>query len=259
MPRRARSMSASNYMHVIVRGNGKQLLFEDTNDYRYYLRKLEFYCMDTEVLVCAYCLMDNHVHLLVKGELKSISLLMKKLGVSYSWYYNKKYDRVGHLFQDRFKSEPIEDEAYFLIVFRYILNNPQKAGVCSVAQYPWSSYRYYDYPLPFMDLSMVHELLGSNKRYKEYIEDGNEDTGLEYSEVRHSDAWAKEEIIRCIGITNGTALQNYSKKERDAALVKLKGRGLSVRQISRLTGIGRNIIQVAGKTDIENKSKEPSP
>ncbi len=113
MPRRARSMSASNYMHVIVRGNGKQLLFEDTNDYRYYLRKLEFYCMDTEVLVCAYCLMDNHVHLLVKGELKSISLLMKKLGVSYSWYYNKKYDRVGHLFQDRFKSEPIEDEAYF--------------------------------------------------------------------------------------------------------------------------------------------------
>ena len=56
----------------------QQLLFEDTNDYRYYLRKLEFYCMDTEVLVCAYCLMDNHVHLLVKGELKSISLLMKK-------------------------------------------------------------------------------------------------------------------------------------------------------------------------------------
>ena len=58
--------------------------------------------------------MDNHVHLLVHGESTSIILLMKKIGVSYSGYFNKKYDRVGHLFQDRYRSEPVEDEKYLL-------------------------------------------------------------------------------------------------------------------------------------------------
>ncbi len=251
MPRRARKMSASHYMHIIVIGIGRQLLFEDIYDYRYYLEKLEYYCMETNVRVCAYCLMDNHVHLLVKGEATSIVLLMKKIGVSYAWYYNKKYERVGHLFQDRYKSEPIENEAYLLNVFRYILKNPQKAGICSAAYYTWNSYRYYDEPLPFMDLSAIRELLGDFGQYKEFIEQEDEDQGLEYSEVRHSDAWAKEEIKRYLGISSGTALQSYSKKERDAALVKLKEHGLSARQISRLTGIGRCVVQNAGKIRIK--------
>ncbi len=247
MPRRARNISTSGYVHVIVRGNGKQLLFEDSNDYRHYLRKLESYCIDTEVRVCAYCLMDNHVHLLIKGDSSAIMLLMKKIGVSYSWYYNKKYDRVGHLFQDRYKSEVIENEAYLLTVFRYILKNPQKAGICSAAYYPWNSYTYYDAPLPFMELSTIRELLGDFREYKEFIEQEDDDQGLEYSESRHTDIWAKEEIKRCLGIPSGTVLQNYGKKERDLALVKLKERGLSERQISRITGIGRSIVQNAGK------------
>ncbi len=251
MPRRARSISASGYVHLIVRGIGKQLLFEDAHDYRYYLDKLKLYCMDTGVRVCAYCLMDNHVHLLVKGEASSIVLLMKKIGVSYSWYYNKKYDRVGHLFQDRYKSEPIENETYLLTAFRYILKNPQKAGICSADQYPWNSYRYYDEPLPFMDLSTIKNLLGNSRQYKEFIEQSDEDQGLEYHEVRHSDDWAKEEIKICLGISSGTVLQSYNKKERDLALVKLKERGLMARQISRLTGIGRSIVQNAGKSYIK--------
>lgn len=247
MPRRARIMSASGYMHIIVRGIGKQLLFEDDYDYRYYLAKLERYCMDTEVRVCAYCLMDNHVHLLVRGEHESIVLLMKKIGVSYSWYYNKKYEREGHLFQDRYKSEPIENEAYFLTAFRYILKNPQKAGICSAMQYPWNSYRYYDNPLPFMDLSAIHSLLGDFRNYSKYIEGEDEDKGLEHSRNRHGDSWAKEIMKRYLGIESGTTLQKYSKEDRNAALAKLKEHGLSVRQISRLTGIGRNIVQTAGK------------
>ena len=245
MPRQARKMSASRYMHIIVRGIGKQLLFEDVYDYRHYLEKLEYYCMDTNVRVCAYCLMDNHVHLLVKGEPSSIVLLMKKIGVSYSWYYNKKYEKVGHLFQDRYKSEPIENEVYLLNVFRYILKNPQKAGICSAANYPWNSYRYYDKPLPFMDLAAIRALLGNFSQYQDFIEQESEEPVLEYNEIRHNDAWAKEEIKRSLGISSGTVLQSYSKNERDAALVKLKERGLSARQISRLTGLGRSIVQNA--------------
>ena len=247
MPRHARNKSASGYMHVIARGIGKQLLFEDEYDYKYYLKKLEQYCMDTEVRVCAYCLMDNHVHLLVKGESEAIVLLMKKIGVSYSWYYNKKYDRVGHLFQDRYKSEPIENEKYLLTAFRYILKNPEKAGICRTARYPWNSFWYYDKPLQYMDLSVVKAALGDFAQYREFIEQEEDDQGLEYSETWHSDARAKELMEKCLGVSSGTVLQNYGREERDAALIKLKECGLTVRQIERLTGVGRNIVQNAGR------------
>ena len=120
MPRMARTMSVSGYMHVVVRGIGKQILFEETKDYEHYLERLERYSLETGVKVCAYCLMGNHVHILLHGELASIALLMKKLGVSYSGYYNRKYDRSGHLFQDRYRSEPVNDERYLLTVFRYM-------------------------------------------------------------------------------------------------------------------------------------------
>lgn len=247
MPRHARNKSASGYMHIIVRGIGKQLLFEDEYDYKYYLKKLEQYCTDTEVYVCAYCLMDNHVHLLVKGESEAIALLMKKIGVSYSWYYNKKYDRVGHLFQDRYKSEAIENEKYLLSAFRYVLKNPEKAGICGSAQYPWNSFWFYDKPLSYMDLSVVRETLGNFNQYRKFIEQEDDEQCLEYSEARFGDVRAKELMAECLGISSGTVLQNYDRKERDAALIKLKECGLTIRQIERLTGIGRGVIQSVGK------------
>ncbi len=255
MPRHARNKSASGYMHVIVRGIGKQLLFEDEYDYKYYLKKLEQYCMDTNVRVCAYCLMDNHVHLLVKGESEAIILLMKKIGVSYSWYYNKKYDRVGHLFQDRYKSEPVEDEKYLLTVFRYILKNPAKAGICSVVHYPWNSFWYYDKPLQYMDLSVVKAALGDFAQDREFIEQDEDDQGLEYTQARYSDVRAKELMMKILGISSGTVLQNYCKDERNIAIRKLKECGLTERQIVRLTGIGRNVVRNVSKVNEKSNQK----
>ena len=78
MPRHARQMSTSGYMHIITRGIGRQLLFEEPEDYQHYLKALDRYCTETHVNVCAYCLMENHVHLLVYGETEQIILLMKK-------------------------------------------------------------------------------------------------------------------------------------------------------------------------------------
>ena len=108
-------------MHIIVRGIGKQILFEDDSDRRTYLSFLKKYRGETEITIFAYCLMENHVHLLIQDRNGAAPLFMKKMGVSYAQYYNRKYDRIGHLFQDRYKSERIEDDAYLLTVFRYIL------------------------------------------------------------------------------------------------------------------------------------------
>ena len=95
-------------------------MFEEAADYQRFLSSLERICGETEVKICTYCLMENHVHLLVCDPKGHTPLMRQKLGVSYSQYFNRKYDRSGYLLQDRYKSEAIENNTYLLLVFRYI-------------------------------------------------------------------------------------------------------------------------------------------
>lgn len=105
--------------------------------------------------------MDNHAHLLVNEGEDEISRIIKRIGTSYVYYFNKKYGRVGHLFQDRFKSEAIEDDSYLLAVVRYIHNNPVKAGIVkNASSYRWSSFNAYieeGIPQNFIDRDLVLE------------------------------------------------------------------------------------------------------
>lgn len=249
MPRKARRMSLSGYMHVITRGIGRQLLFEEEQDYQHYLSALQKYCIETDVHVCAYCLMENHVHLLLHGKSESIVLLMKKLGVNYSGWFNWKYERVGHLFQDRYKSEPVENDTYLFTVFRYILRNPEKAGICPASEYRWSSYHLFEDPPDFMELDPFRSQFADFEHYQSFISAGAEDECLEFREAPHNDQWAQSVIRKELGIRSGTELQNYDRRARDIALATLKSKGLSTRQIERLTGINRNIVQRAVHRD----------
>ena len=135
MPRKPRSFSNSGYMHLIIRGVGKQVIFEDQKDYAYFLKILERFSQEADISILAYCLMENHVHLLVFDPQGHTSFMMKKLEVSYAYFFNQKYKRVGHLFQNRFLNENINSEESLLRVFRYILNNPVKAGICPAHAY----------------------------------------------------------------------------------------------------------------------------
>lgn len=245
MARAARQVSSSGYYHVIVRGNGKQILFEETQDYFYFLKILKRFSEETEVKVCAYCLMENHAHFLLNDPNRVIPLMMKKIGVSYSWYYNKKYDRSGHLFQDRYKSEAVEDDAYLLTAFRYILKNPQKAGICPAAKYKWSSYALYGDSTSFVDTSLLQELIGDFCDYEKFIAK-SEDEDDEYEHFissKRDDEWAKQVIRKKIHVESGTEIRSYPKSERNQAIAVLRDAGLSVRQIERLTGIPRGQIQ----------------
>ncbi len=244
MPRHARNIYEGGYRHVIIRGIGKQILFEDEYDYLFFLRILERYSKETDISVCVYCLMDNHVHLLIHDQGTNTPLLMKKIGVSYSAYYNGKYERTGHLFQDRYKCENINDDRYYLIVLRYILRNPEKAGICRTEKYRWSSYHTYGDKNSFLEQSLTYKLMGDKQEYLDYINTENYDSCMEYT-GRKDDAWAKDVISRTLGVSSGTEIQNYGRSERDRALKTLKSEGLSIRQIERLTGINRGVIQKA--------------
>lgn len=245
MPRYARKKSNSGYFHVIVRGIGKQILFEENADYHFFINLIEKYSLEAEITVCAYCLMENHVHMLLRDTNENIAKMMKKIGVAYARYYNHKNDRTGHLFQDRFISEPVETESYLMGVFRYILQNPQKAGVAATDKYEWSS--YYDYGVvdSFVDTSMLEWILGSWNDYETFM--GTDDDGqyLEFEHFRRDDEWAKEIIREYLQADSGTVIQKLNREDRDKCLRDLKAKGVSVRQLERLTGISKGVIQRA--------------
>lgn len=117
MPRAAREKSNSGVYHVMLRGINRQIIFLDDEDYEKYLQCFEECKSTSGYNLCAYCLMGNHIHLLLKEEKEPLELTFKRLGARYVFWYNWKYKRSGHLFQDRYKSEAVEDDAYFLGFF----------------------------------------------------------------------------------------------------------------------------------------------
>ena len=245
MARQARKLSDSGYMHVIVRGIGRQLLFETAEDHTFYLEALKQYSQAVGVTVCAYCLMEDHVHLLMYDPEQRIPTLMKKLGVRYSYYFNRKYDRIGPVFGDRYRSEAVEDDSYLLTVYRYILREPEKAGIGKASEYPWSSYSAYGDEKSFVDTGVLEGYVRDREDYETWIAEENDDECLEYMPPKHDDKWALKVIHKQLDGQSGTALQGMERDERDQALRRLKKAGMTIRQIERLTGISRGIVQRA--------------
>jgi len=127
LARVARERSRTGIYHIMLRGINRQTIFEDNQDRVRFLDTLEEYKDICEFVFYGYCLMDNHVHLLIKETKESVSDIIKRICSSYVYWYNAKYKRCGHLFQERFKSEIVETDSYFLTVLRYIHQNPLKA------------------------------------------------------------------------------------------------------------------------------------
>ena len=242
MPRGARVLSKSGYYHVVNRGVGRQILFEDEEDYLRFLDTMRRYLKEEPFELIAYCLMENHFHLLLHTGDK-LERIMKRLSCSYAYYFNEKYEREGHLFQDRFRSEPITDDSYLLAAVRYIHNNPVKAGICSREEYPWSSWHEYtDRP----DLVSTEIVLSITDGIEGFLELSRSNEDLEALDITErtgvSDNEALDIIRKELHLESGIKLQGMGRAERDAAIRLLKAHHLSVRQIARLTGINRGVI-----------------
>ncbi|MBQ6521082.1 MAG: transposase [Anaerolineaceae bacterium] len=238
-----RQISDSGYYHLILRGNSKQVLFEGPADYSQFLHNLKQYSSEHKIIINAYCLMENHVHLLVCDKEQNVSQFMKRLAGNYALWFNRKYQRSGHLFENRYTSVAITSDWRLCTVFRYILNNPRKAGICAAADYPWSSYTKYGNPNSFVDTKILVELLGSFEEYNAFLNEKYEDEDFIITASAKKDQEAKSIIKEIMNADSGTALQSYDSKTRNEIIKKLRQQGLSVRQIERLTGISRGIIQ----------------
>lgn len=143
MPRKPRSKSPTGYFHVTLRGNGGQLLFDGDEDRIALLHILDAILPKHNIELIAWCLMGNHIHLLIDDPDDRKSDAMHAIAVSFAGRYNARMGHIGHVFQERFWDSPIKSEEYLLEAIRYIHLNPQKAGLVAYDEYPWSSHREY--------------------------------------------------------------------------------------------------------------------
>lgn len=141
MPRQPRAVAIGYPHHVTQRGNNREPVFLESQDYQTYLQRLICYAKKYEIRVWAYCLMKNHIHLLVApGKEDSLARGIGATNLTYTQYFNKKYDRSGRIWQNRFFSCIVGHDEYLWNVVRYIETNPVKAGILSDPEgYPWSS------------------------------------------------------------------------------------------------------------------------
>lgn len=249
MARKPRKESSSQKYHIILRGNNKQLLFYDEKDCDFFLKRVFKYADQLEVKIYSYCLMGNHVHILLGNAPKeTLSLFVQKLANSYVYYFNHKYDCSGHLFQGRFKSEPIEDDVYLKNVLRYIHKNPQNAGLCKINEYKWSSYKQITElkGKALIDRDFVIELFGSIKCFEHFMYVSDDKQYMEYeNRIFYSDTKAVQYIRELIGKSYISQIKNMSQKDQRDLIRKIKERPFSISQICRITGLPRKIIKEA--------------
>ena len=246
MPRYARKQSDSGVYHVMLRGNDQQQIFYDREDYMQFLRCLSACKQVSGFKLYAYCLMGNHVHLLLNAKNEPIDGTIKRLTSKYVYWYNLKYDRTGHLFQGRFKSEPVETDTYFLAVLRYIHQNPVKAGlVDELEEYEWSSYREYMVERQIIDAKLVISMLNEDEFVQWHRQD-NEDAFLDVEvTVRRaiSDECAAEILCQYSECNHISEFARLPKEKQTFAVKKAYDAGGSIRQISRLTGCSKGRVE----------------
>ena len=158
--------------HVMARGIEKRTIFKDETDKAQFVSRIEKCVAETGVSIYAWALMPNHIHLLIRTRDKPLSKFMQKLLTGHANYFNKKYNRVGHLFQNRYKSILVQAEMYLLKLIRYIHINPLEGGLVSdyrtLRQYPWTGHPGLIYPgyYPWQDTAQVLNTFSGNKTNK---------------------------------------------------------------------------------------------
>lgn len=238
-----RKVSESGYYHVVTRGTGRQIVFEEDSDRYAFLRTVRKVFGDAGLLLIAWCLMSNHVHLVVFDEKQQLSMAMRNVLSAYARRFNARGAHTGHVFQQPFSSSPIEDDAYMLAAVRYVHDNPAKAGICAAEDYPWSSYHEYVGTPEFAETALVLEMLGGVEGFKEFS--SRVPPALSLCPQMHGRFTEDELLVNARYVLGGidpSEVKTLQKTQRNELLGRLRSAGFSIRQIERLTGVGRNII-----------------
>lgn len=235
----------------MLRGSNKQRIFHDTMDYSTWLQGLRKYRDLCGFTLYAYCLLPNHIHLLIRenAQGESISQVMKRLATWYVYRYNLRYERSGALFEDRYKSEAVENDAYFLKALRYIHRNPVKAGIVNEpGLYAYSSYAEYASPHPegLVETSLLHNYIPQVELPLWHMqEDGI--SFLDITERAQSPGISDDRALAVMQKVSGAANVETFKRLDDQITAKtikrMRKSGASFRQIVRLSGVSMAMVR----------------
>ena len=207
--------------HIFSRGNERRDIFLGDDDYELFLGALEEMSDRFEVDICAFVLMSNHYHLLIRTNQKNLSKSMQWLGTTYTRRFNLKHLRSGHLFQGRFKSTLVQNDAYLMQLSCYIHRNPLRAGLTKrLADYRWSSYRTYAYKarrIRWLNTDLILSQLNakdSNKAYRAKVQKYSEEEAKIFENLRHGIVFGTRQYLNQI-------TEKYLKKEPDEELPQL--------------------------------------
>ena len=242
----------------MIKGIDGQNIFYDDKDRRNFLRKFLENKKEFNYAVYSYCLMTNHVHMVIKCKDEFLSKSMQSLMIRYVRYFNKKYQRTGSLVQSRFKSKCIENQKYFLEVCRYIHRNPEKAGIELTQNYKWSSYQEYIRKKKIISSSLLmHYFDNDISKFADYTLKTLEKIGIEdYIEYemipKISDEELAEELIKRFNVNNMVGLLNFFKNKDKKELVEClkeihKIKVVNISQVARVTKITKRIVESVWK------------
>ena len=253
MPRHKRAKTLTKTYHVIVRGINKQDIFLDKQDFIKYREEIKNTKEKYKYEVYSYALMNDHVHFILYDKNENMATALQSLNIRYSAYYNKKYERTGHLFENRYKSKAIEDIGYFKNLVRYIHKNPENAGL---KPYLRTSYNEYLYKVEIINPQKVLEIFGDDKQqalnefkkfHENYYKNQDYNKGFELLTKITDDEAIKiaKDILK---EENLLKIQGYDKQKKYNSVKKiLEIEGITKQQVSRMTGISRKTISVIEK------------
>ncbi len=251
MPRKPRIISSSGIYHVVLRSVNQHIIFEENSDYSKFLLMLSDCRTKYDIDIYAYCLMDNHIHLLINAKPEILSTFFRSLGTRFARWYNNKYHRCGHLFQDRFFSKSVETDASFFSTLKYIHNNPVKANICiHPSEYRWSSFTaYYGAKNALVNVDFAISAAGTKEALQNIFAHGDEDADDEsfadiHREARYtlSDEAALDVFKTVTRLKSASETSMLNRKERNKYIRILKDNGLNVNQIARIMDVSRATV-----------------
>lgn len=204
MPRKPREESRTKIYHVMSRGLNKLAIFNQSRERTRLINLIRENLSKYDVAIYAYCIMPNHFHLLIKADLEELASFMAKILAAFAKYYNFKHNRIGYVFQDRFKSQCVEDEKYFWNCLRYIHMNPAKTGkIEEIFQYEHSSMKEFYYEkqdiLSEEIFKWSNEKFANIQEFLEFHEKGSWDVFADVSEdmMKNNCRIAREILSQC--------------------------------------------------------------
>lgn len=252
LSRLLRTFSNSKIYHIIYKGVNNQDIFYYNSDRKFFLEQLLINKNQFNYQIYSYCLMDNHIHLLIRIEDEFLSRAMQSLAGRYAQYFNYKYERIGPLFQNRFKSKNVENLRCFLEVCKYIHRNPENAKISKTEDYNWSSYREYIETPKLIDKEILLHYFDNNvDEFVKYTKSNESNNISDYSEFeiirKLTDDELKEIIMNNFKIDKDEdVIKIFKGKEEEIQkklLILKEIKSTNKTQISRVTGVSQKILK----------------